>query len=70
MKIFYWLMGILIAGTFMPSVLCLGLSAATGADLHARRARAFWNYSRLFFGFGANILIWGHVVVGLWHIWH
>lgn len=69
MKIFYWVMGVLIAGTFVPSVLYLLLYAATGADACIRRARTLWNVSRVFALFGSNLLIWGHVVAGLWRIW-
>jgi predicted outer membrane lipoprotein len=69
MTIFYWVMGVLIACTFVPSVFYLLLYAITGEDACARRASALWDYSKLLFGFGVNIVIWGHVVVGLWHIW-
>jgi hypothetical protein len=69
MKIFYWVMGVLIVGTFIPSVLYLVLYVLTGEDACARRARMLWNYSRLLLGLGINILIWGHVIVGLWQIW-
>jgi hypothetical protein len=69
MNIFYWVMGGLITITFVPSVIYLLLYALTGEDACARRASALWNYSKLFFGAGLNILIWGHVVVGLWQIW-
>ena len=58
MTVFYWVMGVLIAGTFVPSVLYLVLYASTGEDGCLRRAR----------GLGGNILIWGHVIVGLWRI--
>jgi len=69
MLVFYWVMGVLIAGTFVPSVLYLGLYAATGEPACADRARVLWNVSRVFALFGFNILVWGHVVVGLWNIW-
>lgn len=69
MTVFYGVMAVLIVGTFVPSVLFLLLYVLTGEDSHARRARSLWNYSRLFTLFGLNILIWGHVVVGLWQIW-
>ena len=69
MTIFYWVMGVLIAGTFVPSVVYLLLYALTGEDACSRRARALWDYSKLLFGLGLNILIWGHVFVGLWQIW-
>jgi hypothetical protein len=69
MIIFYWVMSVLIVGTFLPSVLYLVLYAATGEDSCMRRARALWNVSRVLTLFGFNLLIWGHVVVGLWRIW-
>lgn len=69
MKFFYWTMGLLIVGTLVPSVFFLGLYAATGEPVCARRARALWNVSRVFALLGVNILIWGHVAVGLWQIW-
>ena len=69
MRFFYWVMGVLIVGTFVPSLLYLVLYAFTGEAECMRRARALWNFSRVLALFGANILIWGHVVVGLWQIW-
>ncbi len=69
MTVFYWVMGVLIVCTFVPSVLFLVLYAATGEDGCLRRARGLWNYSRLFTLLAGNILIWGHVIVGLWNIW-
>ncbi|MBI3156749.1 MAG: hypothetical protein HYZ20_15275 [Burkholderiales bacterium] len=69
MTIFYWLMGVLIVGTFVPSVFYLMLYAVTGEHACQRRAKALWNVSRVLTLFGINLLIWGHVVVGLWRIW-
>ena len=69
MKIFYWVMGVLIAGTFVPSVLFLLLYVITGSRDHGDRARALWTVSRVLTLFGVNILIWGHVIVGLWQVW-
>lgn len=69
MTVFYWVMGVLIAGTFLPSLLYLLLYAVTGQDAYARRARALWNFTRVLTLFGINLLIWGNVVVGLWQIW-
>ena len=69
MKVFYWIMGVLIAGTFMPSLLFLLLYVATGHDEHARRARTLWNITRVLTLFSLNLLIWGYVIVGLWQIW-
>ena len=69
MKIFYWVMGVLIAGTFVPSVLFFVLYLFGGNPEYGRRARGLWMASRLFGMLALNILIWGHVAVGLWYIW-
>jgi hypothetical protein len=69
MTIFYWTMVVLIVGTLAPSVIYLVLYAVTGEDACMRRARALWNVSRVLAMLGFNLLIWGHVVVGLWQIW-
>lgn len=69
MRVFYWVMSLLIVGTFVPSVFYLLLYAVTGEDSCLRRAKGLWTVSRLFFGLAANILIWGHVLVALWQIW-
>jgi hypothetical protein len=68
MSVFYWVMAILIVGTLVPSMLYLLLYVVTGEDACARRARALWNFTRVLTLFGANILIWGHVIVGLWRL--
>lgn len=69
MKVFYWVMGVLIVGTFVPSVLCLVLYLVTGSREWGQRASGLWTTTRLFTMFALNTLIWGHVIVGLWHIW-
>ncbi len=69
MTIFYWVMAVLIVGTLVPSVLYLILYAVTGEDACMRRARTLWNFTRVFTLLGFNLLIWGHVIVGLWQIW-
>jgi hypothetical protein len=69
MTVFYWTMAVLIVGTLVPSAMFMGLYAATGERACLERARVLWNVSRVFTLLGANILIWGHVVVGLWNIW-
>lgn len=69
MKIFYWVMGLLIVGTLLPSAVYLLAYAVTGAHEAANRARVLWNVSRVLALFGFNLLIWGHVIVGLWQIW-
>jgi len=68
MTIFYWVIGVLIIGTLLPSVAYLLLYMATGEQACARRASTLWNMSRVFALFGFNLLVWGHVVVGLWQI--
>ncbi|MFO1273273.1 MAG: hypothetical protein U1F50_16620 [Rubrivivax sp.] len=69
MKVFYWTMTVLVVGTFVPSALYLLLYMITGEPTCARRARVLWNVSRVFTLLGFNILVWGHVAVGLWNIW-
>ena len=69
MTAFYWVMGVLIVGTFIPSVIFMLLYATTGEAACLHRARVLWNVSRVFGLFGFNILVWGHVVYGLWRIW-
>jgi hypothetical protein len=69
MKIFYWMMALLIVSTLLPSAFFLLLYAIKGDSVHASRARALWNMSKLFTMLGVNILIWGHVALGLWNIW-
>jgi hypothetical protein len=69
MTAFYWIMGVLIVGTFIPSVLYMLLWATTGEPACLTRAKVLWNISRVFTLGGINLLIWGHVAVGLWRIW-
>jgi len=69
MTVFYWAMGLLIVGTFLPSVLYLVLYVVTGEAACAIRARTLWNFTRVLTLLGTNILLWGHVIVGLWRIW-
>lgn len=68
MTVFYWAMGVLIVGTFIPSLMFMLLYATTGEPACLQRARVLWNVSRVFALGGFNILVWGHVVYGLWLI--
>ena len=68
MTVFYWTMAVLIIGTFAPSALYFGLYATTGVPACLDRARLLWNLSRVFTLFAFNLLVWGHVAVGLWHL--
>ncbi len=69
MTVFYGVMSLLIAGTFVPSALYLVLYAATGEDSCLRRARKLFAFTRVFTMLGVNLLIWGHVAAGLWQVW-
>jgi len=69
MTVFYWAMAVLIVGTLVPSTVYLLLFAMTGEQACIRRARMLWNVTRVLGLVGVNLLIWGHVVVGLWRIW-
>lgn len=68
MTVFYWLMALLIAGTFLPSAFYFALFIFTGEDAALQRARNLWNLSRVFTLASANILIWGHVIVAAWRL--
>ncbi|MCI1191722.1 hypothetical protein MOJ79_07695 [Calidifontimicrobium sp. SYSU G02091] len=69
MTVFYWVMGVLIVGTFVPSALYFVLYGVTGEDACLRRARTLWGFTRVFSLLAFNILVWGHVAAGLWNIW-
>lgn len=69
MTAFYWVMGTLVVGTFVPSLAYLLLYATTGEPACLRRAGALWSFTRVLTLFGFNLLVWGHVVAGLWRIW-
>lgn len=69
MAIFYWVLCVLIVGTFVPSAFLMLVYGITGNDAALSRARGLWAYTRMFALAGFNILVWGHVLVGLWHIW-
>jgi hypothetical protein len=69
MNVFYVVMAILILGTLAPSALYFVLYGVTGEPACLSRARTLWNLSRVFTMLGINLLIWGHVAVGLWRIW-
>ncbi len=69
MKIFYWVMGLLVAGMFAPSVLFFAMYVVTGERTYGDRARTFWNLTGVFAMLTLNILIWGHLAVALYQIW-
>ena len=68
MTIFYWVMAGLIIATFLPSAMYVGLYAATGEEACMRRARIFWNTSKLLGLMAFNIGVWGHVAVAIWRM--
>ena len=69
MRIFYWAMGLLIVGTLVPSIFSILLYGITGDNAWGRRASRLWGFTRMFGLLSFNILVWGHVIVGLWHVW-
>ena len=69
MTFFYWFMGVAIIGTLIPSIFYWVLYAMTGERACMSRAQVLWNVSRVFALGGFNLLIWGHVAVGLWGMW-
>ena len=69
MTVFYWVLCVLIVGTFVPSAFFMVVYGVTGHAGALARARGLWAYTRMFALLGFNILVWGHVLVGLWHIW-
>ena len=68
MTIFYWVMGVLIVGTLLPSMMFWVLYAVTGQAACQRRASALWSFSRVLALLGFNLMVWGHVIVGLWRL--
>jgi hypothetical protein len=68
MKVFYWLMGLLIMGTLVPSALYMGIYVFTGADEALERARKLWAYLRVFTLLTFNLTLWGHVIVAAWDL--
>ena len=68
MTVFYWVMSGLILSTLVPSLGYLLLYAGTGERACLRRAQALWSVSRVLTLLSFNLLIWGHVLVALWHL--
>lgn len=68
MIVFYWVMGTLTVLCFVPSLIYIVLYGVTGEEACARRAKAFWQWAKVFGLGGFNITIWGHVIVGLWRL--
>ncbi len=70
MTLFYWLMGIGMVATLIPSGLFMGIYVFTGEDEALRRAGKMWNLLRVFTLLGFNLMLWGHVVVAAWQLMH
>lgn len=68
MTFFYWLMGLLMVGTLLPSALYMGLYVFTGENEALDRARKFWNMLRVIGLLFFNLTVWGHVVVAAWQL--
>ena len=59
MTFFYWLMALVMLATLMPSALYMGIYVFTGADEALQRTLA-----------GFNVMLWGHVLVAVWSLFH
>lgn len=70
MSFFYWLMGLAMAGTLLPSAVFMGIYVFTGEDSALDRARKWWNLLRVFTLLGFNLMVWGNVLVGIWSLMH
>jgi len=70
MKFFYGFMLLVMAATLLPSALYMGIYVFTGADEALDRARKLWNFLRVFTLLGFNLMLWGHVVVAAWQLFH
>ncbi len=66
MVVFWWVMGVLFALTFIPMLLYFGLFVSTGEPGCERRYKALWRWSLLIFMVTFNVSIWRHVVLGFW----
>jgi hypothetical protein len=70
MKFFYGFMLLVMAATLLPSALYMGIYVFTGADEALERARKLWNFLRVFTLLGFNLMLWGHVLVAAWQLFH
>lgn len=70
MTFFYWLMAVVMAATLLPSLLYLGIYLFTGETEALERAVKWWNFLRVFTLLGFNLMLWGHVVVAAWQLFH
>ena len=70
MTFFYWFMAAAMAATLIPSAFYFALYVFTGEDEALHRARKAWTFLRVFTLLGFNLMLWGHVIVGLWQLAH
>jgi hypothetical protein len=70
MSFFYWFMAAIMVATLLPSAFYMGIYVFTGADEALDRARKLWNFLRAFTLLGFNLMLWGHVVVAAWQLFH
>lgn len=68
MVVFYWVMGVLLALTALPSAFFFALYLASGEAGCQRRAVAFFRWAKLFGLLTFNVAIWRHVILGFWSI--
>jgi len=70
MTFFYWFMVVVMGATLLPSALYMGIYVFTGEDEALQRARKLWNFLRAFTLLGFNVMLWGHVIVAAWQLFH
>ena len=70
MTVFYWFMVVVMAATLLPSALYMGIYVFTGEDEALQRARKLWNFMRAFTLLWFNVMLWGHVIVAAWQLFH
>lgn len=70
MAFFYWFMVAAMAATLIPSAFYFGVYVFTGEDEALYRARKLWTFLRVFTLLGFNLMLWGHVIVGIWQLAH
>lgn len=68
MTFFYWLMAAVMVATLLPSAFFMGVYVFTGEDGAFQRARSLWTFLRVFTLACFNVMLWGHVIVGVWQL--
>jgi len=69
MKVLFWISGVLLVLTAVPSAVFLGLHLATGEAVPLARAKAFWHWVVVVFLATFDIAIFTKVVQGIIAVW-